>query len=103
MFTVVSWASLGIAFICAIVIAIDEIRHPQKMWIMNVVWPVTALYFSVFGLWGYFRIGRAHGKGRHARDVHGPDAASDDRPGRAGTILPGAKLLSLTPTAALAA
>ena len=58
MFTLISWASLGIAFICAIIIAIDEIRHPQKMWIMNVVWPVTALYFSVFGLWGYFRIGR---------------------------------------------
>jgi Domain of unknown function (DUF4396) len=58
MLTPISWASLGIAFICAIVIAIDEIRHPQRMWIMNVVWPVTALYFSVFGLWGYFRIGR---------------------------------------------
>jgi Domain of unknown function (DUF4396) len=58
MFTLVSWASLGIAFTCAIVIAIDEIRHPQKMWIMNVVWPITALYFSVFALWGYFRIGR---------------------------------------------
>ena len=28
MFTLVSWASLGIAFTCAIVIAIDEIRHP---------------------------------------------------------------------------
>jgi hypothetical protein len=37
MFTLVSWASLGIAFICAMVIAIDEIRHAQKMWIMNVV------------------------------------------------------------------
>jgi uncharacterized protein DUF4396 len=58
MFTFVSWTSLGIAFICAIVIAVDEIRHPQKMWIMNVVWPVTALYFSVFALWGYFHIGK---------------------------------------------
>jgi hypothetical protein len=62
MFALVSWASLGIAFICAISIAIDEIRHPQKMWIMNVVWPVTALYFSVFALWGYFRIGRGMAK-----------------------------------------
>jgi hypothetical protein len=62
MFTLVSWASLGIAFICAIVIAIDEVRHPQKMWIMNVVWPVTALYFSVFALWGYFRIGKGMAK-----------------------------------------
>ncbi|MFZ1976276.1 MAG: DUF4396 domain-containing protein [Candidatus Acidiferrales bacterium] len=62
MFVLISWASLGIAFISAVVIAIDEIRHPQKMWIMNVVWPVTALYFSVFGLWGYFRIGRGMAK-----------------------------------------
>ena len=62
MLTIISWASLGIAFICAIVIAIDEIRHPQKMWIMNAVWPVSALYFSVFGLWGYFRIGRGMAK-----------------------------------------
>ena len=31
MFTLVSWASLGIAFICSIVIAIDEVRHAQKM------------------------------------------------------------------------
>jgi hypothetical protein len=62
MFTFVSWASLGIAFSCAIAIAIDEIRHPQKMWIMNVVWPVTALYFSVFALWGYFRIGKGMAK-----------------------------------------
>jgi hypothetical protein len=62
MLTLMSWASLGIASICAIVIAVDEIRHPQKMWIMNVVWPVTALYFSVFGLWGYFRVGRRMAK-----------------------------------------
>jgi hypothetical protein len=57
VFTLAAWISLGIAFFCALVIVIDEIRHPQKMWIMNIVWPVTALYLSVFGLWGYFRIG----------------------------------------------
>ena len=62
MLTLISWASLGIALICAFVVAIDEIRHPQKMWIMNAVWPVSALYFSVFGLWGYFRIGRRMAK-----------------------------------------
>ncbi len=62
MLTLISSASLGIAFICAIVVAIDEFRHPQKMWIMNPVWPVTALYFSVFGLWAYFRIGRRMAK-----------------------------------------
>ncbi|MFZ3330189.1 MAG: DUF4396 domain-containing protein [Candidatus Acidiferrales bacterium] len=63
MFTAIAWISLGIAFVCAIVIAIDELRHPQKMWIMNLVWPVNALYLSVFGLWCYFRIGRGMAKG----------------------------------------
>lgn len=58
IFTVVASISLGLAFLCAIIIAIDELRHPQKMWIMNVVWPITALYFSVFAVWGYFRAGR---------------------------------------------
>ena len=27
------------------------------MAVMNVVWPLTALYFSVFGLWAYFALG----------------------------------------------
>jgi hypothetical protein len=54
----VAWISLIVAFACAIVITIDEVRHPQHMWIMNLVWPITALYFSVFGLWAYFALGR---------------------------------------------
>ena len=57
-FTLIAWISLGAAFLCALFIAIDEMRHPQTMWIMNLVWPITALYFSVFALWGYLRIGR---------------------------------------------
>ena len=53
-----AWISLIAAFACAIIIAIDEFRHPQHMWIMNLVWPITALYFSVFALWAYFALGR---------------------------------------------
>lgn len=62
MFTLIAWGSLILAFLCAAIIAVDEIRHPQKMWIMNVVWPVTALYLSVFALWAYFAKGRALSK-----------------------------------------
>ena len=58
MSSIVAWIALCIAFTCAAVIVVDEIRHPQKMWIMNIVWPVTALYFSVFALWAYFLISR---------------------------------------------
>lgn len=50
--------SLLLAALCALVVAIDVARHPQHMWIMNIVWPVTALYGSVLGLWAYYRYGR---------------------------------------------
>jgi hypothetical protein len=33
MFSMVAWASLAVAFACEVVIAVDEIRYPQKMWI----------------------------------------------------------------------
>lgn len=53
-----SIVSLLLGFTCALVIAADVRRHPQHMWIMNVVWPVTALFGSVLALWGYFTHGR---------------------------------------------
>lgn len=75
MFNTIAWMSLAVAFFCAILIAIDEIRYPQKMWIMNIVWPITALYFSVAGLWGYLRAGRKMTKSAMA-------AMSQDEPER---------------------
>ena len=56
--TLLAWISLGVAFACAVLIAADELRHPQAMGVMNVVWPVSALYFSVFAVWAYFSLGR---------------------------------------------
>jgi hypothetical protein len=35
------------------------------MWIMNVVWPVTALFGTVVSLWAYFRYGRFATSARH--------------------------------------
>jgi Domain of unknown function (DUF4396) len=58
MLNVIAWASLIIAGASALLIAIDEFKHPQKMWIMNLVWPITALYFSVVAVLGYFTIGQ---------------------------------------------
>src|SRR5215813_7896386 len=55
---IASLTSLALASLCALVIAVDELSHPQHMWIMNIVWPVTALFGSVIALWGYFRYGR---------------------------------------------
>jgi len=55
--------SLSIAFLllgllCAVVIVADLVRHKQHMWIMNVVWPVTALFGTVWIVWQYFTYGR---------------------------------------------
>ena len=51
--------SLAIAGVCAIVITADELKRPQKMWIMNIVWPLTALFGSVIWLAAYWKWGRA--------------------------------------------
>ncbi len=51
--------SLAAGLGCALIILIDILAgHRQKMWIMNVVWPVTGLYAGPLALWGYFGIGR---------------------------------------------
>jgi hypothetical protein len=51
--------SLVIAGICFLIILIDLLAgRRQPMWIMNVVWPVTALYAGPIALWAYWKIGR---------------------------------------------
>lgn len=54
--------ALALGFAAARVIMIDEMRHPQHMWIMNVVWPVVALFGTVLAIWAYFRYGRLKAK-----------------------------------------
>jgi Domain of unknown function (DUF4396) len=46
---------------CALWIARDCRRHPQHMGIMNLVWPLSALFGSLLLLWFYLRHGRATG------------------------------------------
>ena len=56
---IVSIAFLFLGFICSAIVAADVIHRPQPMWIMNVVWPVTALFGTLLLGWFYFRYGRA--------------------------------------------
>jgi branched-subunit amino acid transport protein len=49
---------LLLGMLCAIVIAVDVVRHPQHMWIMNIVWPVTALFGTGWIIWQYFAYGQ---------------------------------------------
>lgn len=53
-----SLAYLMLGGVCSLAITLDLVRHPQHMWIMNVVWPVTALFGTVGILWQYFKYGR---------------------------------------------
>lgn len=57
--TVLATVSLLLAGLSAVVIVIHICSgHRQHMWIMNVVWPLTALYAGPLGLWAYFALGR---------------------------------------------
>ena len=54
--------SIALAIACALWIACDEMRDPQAMAIMNLVWPITALYFSGFAVWAYYRLAKSKSK-----------------------------------------
>ena len=47
--TIVSWVAVILGLLTALAIAFDVTAHPQHMKIMNVVWPITALYLPIFG------------------------------------------------------
>lgn len=59
----IGWFSLSIAFASALIIAVDIARgYRQQMAIMNLVYPITALYWGPVALWFYFRHGRRKSK-----------------------------------------
>ena len=62
-----AWAYLSLSFLCFAAIVVDEIRRPQKMMVMNLVWPITALYFGPIALEGYLHSGRKGTKLHHER------------------------------------
>ena len=57
---VLAWIALATALAGALFIAFDVLgrRYRQPMRIMEVVWPVTALYLGPLAVWGYLRYGR---------------------------------------------
>jgi hypothetical protein len=69
-----AWISLVLGFVSAAIILVDLLRHPQKMAIMNWVWPITALYAGPLALWAYWTIGKGD-----ARDAE-PGSGMRPRP-----------------------
>ncbi len=75
----VAISALVLGGLCAVVIAIDLCAgHPQQMWIMNLVWPITALYAGPLALWGYFTAGRLSTR----RAVQAAKERNEDPPGK---------------------
>jgi hypothetical protein len=60
-----SWGAVLLGIATATALAVDVARHPQRMRIMNVVWPITGLYFPVIG-WVLYRTLGGH---RHDRSM----------------------------------
>lgn len=60
--------SLVLSALCAVLVVIDLIWRPQRMKIMNVVWPVTALWAGPLGLFTYILWGRAVGAAQAGRE-----------------------------------
>lgn len=82
---VLAWFWLIAGLVCALAIVVDELRHPQKMAVMNVVWPVTALYGGPLALWAYFRLGRPMAQDR-MKSHGGHQQQEDDRPPTLGQM-----------------
>ena len=58
MLHVLSIGALLLAGVCCLVLALDVRLRPQKMAVMNVVWPVTTLYLGPLAVLVYFWFGR---------------------------------------------
>ncbi len=65
---ILSSAFLVLGFASAAVVAVDVMRRPQPMMVMNIVWPLTALFGTLPWLWLYCRYGRQPLPGGEAPD-----------------------------------
>jgi hypothetical protein len=68
---VLSICALLTGFLCALIAAVDVTRHPQHVWVMSLVWPITALFAGLLALWAYFRFGRGMGHAGHGHGTQG--------------------------------
>src|SRR5579862_7784048 len=75
-FEILAWVALGLGFASALVIVADVVvlGNWQDMPIMNLAFPLTALYMGPIALWAYFARGRRMSRKRmhvHAGEAHG--------------------------------
>src|SRR5690625_2177643 len=60
--------------ISSLIIIIDIIKHPQKMFIMNIVWPINGWFLGPVALWTYFKWGRINAKNLNLEDTRSNSA-----------------------------
>lgn len=72
----VAWTMLGLGIACALVITVDVIRRPQRMAVMALVWPLTALFGSLLWTGAYLRWGRGAPRGQEPPARQTPMAVS---------------------------
>jgi hypothetical protein len=70
---ILSWSALYLGVGCAALILVDVARFPQHMGIMNVVWPVTALFGTVLVAALYFKYGRNAEPSLHSEKSQAPE------------------------------
>ncbi|MGY4689126.1 DUF4396 domain-containing protein [Salibacterium sp. K-3] len=68
---IISWFFIMLGVLQAGYITIDVLKKPQEMMpIMNVVWPLTGLYFPVAGVWAYWKLGQNNHAHGHQHEHH---------------------------------
>jgi len=67
--TALSWIALAAGVVSAVAVALDVIRHPQQMWIMSLVWPITALFGPGLTVWAYLAWGRPDARQARTGDM----------------------------------
>ena len=78
---VLSMVYLALGGLSAIVVGVDVARRPQHMWIMNIVWPISALSGTAIIVWAYFRYGvRGTKQAMSGSMRHGEDAPGREKP-----------------------
>ena len=79
-FEFLAWGALALGFASALVIAADIalLGNRQHMAIMNLVFPLTALYLGPAAVWGYFVRGRR--MSRKQIHMHRPERTHDPEP-----------------------
>ncbi len=76
--TTLSWIVIALGIATALAIALDVLKRPQHMTVMNITWPITGLYFPVVGWWIYATMGRPDGMSGHDHHDHGGEHAGHE-------------------------